>query len=86
MYYNKFVLWMNDCERDNVQMYQLDYDKATDIGIYMTKSSYSYQNNIYYNTPVYHIWQGDNWIVSSENYQEIYKKWEWLVNNESKAR
>lgn len=81
----KFVLWVDDCERNNVQIYQLDYDKATDIGIYMTKSSYWYQNNVYYETPVYHIWQGNNWVASSEDYQEIYKKWEKLVN-ESKIR
>ena len=80
-----FEIWVADCERNNVQIYQLDYDKDTDIGIYMTKSSYWYKSNQYYNSPVYQLWIGDKRSICMENYQEVYSIWERLVN-ESKDR
>lgn len=80
-----FEMWIADCERNNVFIWQLDYNKATDIGIYMTKSSYWYKNNQYYNSPVYQLWIGDKRDICMENYQEVRQKWERLVN-ESKNR
>lgn len=80
-----FEMWIADCEKNNVQIWQLDYDEQTDIGIYMTKSSYWYHNNQYFNSPVYQLWIGDKRDICMGNYQEVYKKWERLVS-ESKAR
>ena len=50
-----FEMWVADCERNNVQIYQLDYNKDTDIGIYMIKRPYWYKGNQYYNSPVYQL-------------------------------
>lgn len=75
-----FEMWIADCEKNNVQIWQLDYDEQTDIGIYMTKSSYWYYNNQYFNSPVYQLWIGDKRDICINNYQEVYKKWERLVN------
>lgn len=75
-----FEMWIADCEKNNVQIWQLDYDEQTDIGIYMTKSSYWYHNNQYFNSPVYQLWIGDKRDICINNYQEVYKKWERLVN------
>lgn len=80
-----FEMWTANCGKNNVQIWQLDYDEQTDIGIYMTKSSYWYHNNQYFNSPVYQLWIGDKRDICMENYQEVYKKWERLVS-ESKAR
>lgn len=80
-----FEMWIADCEKNNVQIWQLDYDEQTDIGIYMTKSSYWYHNDQYFNSPVYQLWIGDKRDICINNYQEVYKKWERLVS-ESKAR
>ena len=75
-----FEMWVADCERNHVQIYQLDYDKYTDIGIYMTKRPYWYKGNQYYDSPIYHLWAGDKRSVHMGNYQEVYKIWERLVS------
>ena len=51
----------------------------------MTKSSYWYKGNQYYNSLVYQLWIGDKCSICTENYQEVYQTWERLVN-ESKIR
>lgn len=80
-----FEMWIADCEKNNVQICPLDYDEQTDIGIYMTKTSYWYHNNQYFNSLVYQLWIGDKRDVCINNYQEVHKKWERLVS-ESKTR
>ena len=76
-----FEMWVADCEINNAQIYQLDYDKDTDIGIYMIKRPYWYKGNYqYYDSPVYQLWIGDKRSICTENYQEVYKIWERLVS------
>ena len=76
-----FEMWVADCERNNVQIYQLDYDKYTDIGIYMIKIPCWYKGDYqYYGSPVYQLWIGDKRSICMENYQEVYKIWERLVS------
>ena len=79
-----FEMWVADCERNNIQIYQLDYDKHTDIGIYMIKIPYGYKGNYqYYNSydsPLYQLWIGDKRSICMGNYQEVYKIWERLVS------
>ena len=81
-----FEMWVADCERNKVQIYQLDYDKDTDIGIYMIEKPCWYKGNYqYYGSSVYQLWIGDKRSIYTENYQEAYKIWERLVS-ESKNR
>lgn len=77
---NNKELWLKGCNMNGTEIWLLE--SANDTVLYETKNQYISKGNYYYDTPVYHVWQSDKWIVATENYVEAYNIWETIKNKE----
>ena len=67
----QFRLWVDGCEMNNTNLYELARLNDFNVGFYRTKRKYEKNNIYYWTSPVYHVWYGDVHKVFS-NYKEAY--------------
>lgn len=69
----QFELWLKGCEINNTLLYCLD--GKGDTGFYKTISTYEYNHNYYFDTPVYHVWIKGKFITACANFYSALATW-----------
>ena len=68
-----FDKWVKNCEENGLEIWRLESSGETEL--IMTKESYRQGSTEYYRDPVYHIWKGNKWLLTTLNYREALETW-----------
>lgn len=71
-----FQMWVNACEEFKTIIYCLEGEG--DTALYKTTKEHIINNARFYDTPVFHVWIHGKKVLTTMDYIEAVRKWEFI--------